>query len=62
MVLDPVIVAVMAGVHGRYDGHFWAKAPLFKGVLGYILRQCGGVRIPFLSRIRIMNLLYIFRY
>lgn len=44
MVLDPVLVAVLVGVSGRMDGHFWAKAPLFKGFFGWLLTQIGGVQ------------------
>lgn len=41
MVLDSLVVA--CNMNGRMDGHFWAKAPLFKGVFGWILRQAGAV-------------------
>eukprot|EP01121_Diplochlamys_sp_Union-15-3_P008186 TRINITY_DN2156_c0_g1_i1.p1 TRINITY_DN2156_c0_g1~~TRINITY_DN2156_c0_g1_i1.p1 ORF type:complete len:233 (+),score=25.36 TRINITY_DN2156_c0_g1_i1:56-754(+) len=42
MILDPLLVAFTCG---RSDSHFWAKAPLFVGPIGWILRKLGAVPV-----------------
>eukprot|EP01128_Nolandella_sp_AFSM9_P006746 TRINITY_DN3540_c0_g1_i2.p1 TRINITY_DN3540_c0_g1~~TRINITY_DN3540_c0_g1_i2.p1 ORF type:complete len:496 (-),score=99.47 TRINITY_DN3540_c0_g1_i2:163-1614(-) len=43
MVMDSLIAA--SHLNGRLDAHIWAKAPLFKGIMGPILRTLGVVPV-----------------